>query len=411
MTQPLEGIRVLDLTAWQAGPALTMILADFGADVIKIEAPTRLDGWRGGAGMTTDHAYEKHPLWLTMNRGKRGLSLDLKSAEGRDLFLRLVAEADVVAENYTPRVMESFGLGYDVLRAANERIVVVALSGFGATGPWRDYSAFAFPTEEVSGLAFHNGVPGGPPMLVGHSVTDVFAGAMGAVAVLAALERREVTGRGDHVDLSQIETLTTFLGRELLDAQLHGRQGERRGNQRAGMVPHGVFPCRPDGAWLAIAVRDDADWAALCAVLGDEALAGDDALRTTAGREAQHERVDAAVAAWAAQHDGLAAAARLQAAGVPASKAMKPSDLLADDQLWESGFFVLLDREFVGAHPYPGPVVRLHDTPAVIERAAPRYGEHTDEVLGELLGLDATELDGLRRRGVSSVEPLPQDWR
>ncbi|MFM7537645.1 MAG: CoA transferase, partial [Acidimicrobiales bacterium] len=153
MAGALDGVRVLDLTAWQAGPFLTMALADFGADVIKIEAPSRLDGWRGAAGMMVDLAYEKGPLWLTMNRNKRGISLDLRSAEGRELFLRLVAEADVVVENYTPRVMEGFGLGFEVLRAANERIVLVALSGFGATGPWRDYSAFAFPTEEVSGLA------------------------------------------------------------------------------------------------------------------------------------------------------------------------------------------------------------------------------------------------------------------
>lgn len=411
MTRPLEGVRVLDLTAWQAGPALTMILADFGADVIKIEAPTRLDGWRGGAGLMADRAYEKHPLWLTMNRDKRGLSLDLKSPTGRELFLRLVAEADVVAENYTPRVMEGFGLGYDVLRAANDRIVLVALSGFGATGPWRDYSAFAFPTEEVSGLAYHNGAAGGPPLLVGHSVTDVFAGITGAVAVLAALERRDRTGHGDAIDLSQIEALTGYLGHELLDAQLHGRQGDRRGNDRDAMAPHGVFPCRPDGAWLAVAVRHDADWAALCGVLGDGSLAHDASLRTLAGRQAQRERVHAAVAAWAAERDGLDAAATLQAAGIPASKAMKPSDLLADDQLWDTGFFALLDRELVGTHPYPGAVVRLHDTPAVIDRPAPLYGEHTAEVLGELLGIDEAGLAELRRAGVTSVEPGPQDWR
>lgn len=411
MSRPLEGVRVLDLTAWQAGPALTMILADFGADVLKIEAPNRLDGWRGAAGMMTDQAYEKHPLWLTMNRNKRGLALDLKSTRGRDLFLRLVAEADVVAENYTPRVMESFGLGYDVLRAVNDRIVLVALSGFGATGPWRDYSAFAFPTEEVSGLAYHNGVAGGPPMLAGHSVTDVFAGAMGAVGVLAALERRERTGHGDFLDLSQIEALTTFLAAPLLDAQLNGRDGERRGNDRDEMVPHGVFPCAPDGTWVAIAARHDDDWTRLAVAVDRLDLAGDESLSGLPGRLARRAELHAAVAAWTSTRDAVAVAEALQFVGVPAAAAMKPSQLLADEQLWSTGFFAIIDRALVGAHPYPGPVVRLEDTPATFDRPAPLYGEHTAEILDELLGIGPEELDELRRAGVTSDVPAAQDWR
>jgi crotonobetainyl-CoA:carnitine CoA-transferase CaiB-like acyl-CoA transferase len=369
-----------------------MILGDFGADVVKVEAPTRLDGWRGVAGLMADQAYEKHPLWVSLNRNKRGISLDLKSARGRQLFLRLVAEADIVAENYTPRVMASFGLDYDTLRAVNERIILVALSGFGATGPWRDYSAFAFPTEEVSGLVYHNGARGGPPMLAGHSVTDVFAGAMGTVAVLAALHQRQTTGRGNYIDLSQIETLTTFIAAELLDAQMNGRDGERRGNDRDDAVPHGVFPCLPDGNWVAIVARNDDDWRRMCGAIGRDDLAADTELATMT-------------------RDGVEIAAHLQAAGVPASPALRPSSLLADEQLSHTGFFPIIDRAIVGAHPYPGPVVRLEKTPATFDRPAPLYGEHTDEVLQELLGLGDDELQTLYAEGITSRVPGAQDWR
>src|SRR4051812_47761179 len=272
---PLAGVRVLDLTAWQAGPQATMMLADFGADVVKIEAPQRLDGWRGGAGLTVDRAYERNPLWNSINRGKLGLTLDLASDAGRELFLRLVADADVVVENFTPRVMGNLRLGYDALRTVNPRLVMAALSGFGQTGPWRDYVAFAFPTEAVSGLAFLTGPRGGPPTLVGASVTDAMAAAMGAFAVVAALERREATGEGDYIDLSQIETLTTYIAGELVQSATTGADPERVGNDRPGLCPHGLYPCAPDGQLLAVAVRDDDDWRRLAAAIGRDDLAAD----------------------------------------------------------------------------------------------------------------------------------------
>jgi crotonobetainyl-CoA:carnitine CoA-transferase CaiB-like acyl-CoA transferase len=361
--------------------------------------------------MMNDLAYEKNPLWLTMNRNKRAISLDLRDPSGRDVFLRMVAEADAVVENYTPRVMAGFGLDYEVLRAVNERIVMVSLSGFGATGPWRDYSAFAFPTEEISGLTYPTGFPGGPPMLVGHSVTDVFAGAMGVVALLSALHKRERTGRGDMVDLSQIEGLTTFLGRELADAQLNGRDPLRRGNHRDDHVPHGVFPSATPGEWVTLAALDDGDWVRLCGLMDRPDLAADPTLVTVPGRRAARAEVEAAVAAWTSTRTATATAEACQAAGIAASAAMKPSGLLADEQLWSTGFFTILDRAIVGAHPYPGPVVRLHDTPATFERPAPLYGEHTDEVLREMLGMGDDEIAALYERGITSRLPLAQDWR
>jgi len=408
---PLDGVRVLDLTAWQAGPVCAMLLGDYGADVIKIEAPQRLDGWRGAAGLMVDKAYERNPLWNAVNRSKRGISLDLASDEGRRLFLLLVEDADVVVENFTPRVLGNLGIGYDVLRETNPRIVVASLSGFGQTGPWRDYVAFAFPTEEVSGLAALTGVPGGPPVLQGQSVTDAMVGTMGALAIVAALERRAATGEGDVIDLSQIEVLTTYLGAELVQAQVTGHDPERRGNLRPGLCPHDLYPCQPAGLWVAVAVRDDDDWQRLCTAIDRPDLAADAALASVVGREAQRARVDEAVAAWTAARDGLAIEVLLQEAGVPAAVAARACELAADEQLWSRGFFRILERPEVGAHPFPGPIVGLHATPAVIERPAPSYGQHTDEVLRDLLGLGDDEIAALHAAGVTSAEPLAQDWR
>ncbi len=407
----LAGVRVLDLTAWQAGPQATMVLGDFGAEVLKIEAPQRLDGWRGGAGLTAERMYERNPFWNMVNRSKFGISLDLASTEGRRLFLRLVEDADVVVENFTARVMANLGLGYDVLREANPTIIAASFAGFGQTGPWRDYSAFAFPTEEASGLAYLNGEPGGPPVLNGTSVTDAMVAAMGAFAILGALERRTQTGEGDYIDLSQIETLTTFIAGELVQAQITGTDGQRLGNERPGLCPHGLFPCQPAGQLVAIAVRDDGEWRRLCDVAGRADLAADATLATTAGRERARDRIDEALSAWTATMDGAAVVSALQAAGIPAAVAVRSTTLAADDHLWVREFFRIIDRDEVGAHAYPGPVVRLSATPAVIERPAPLYGEHTVEILRTHLGLTDDDIAELRAAGVTSTEPLPQDWR
>ncbi len=411
MNPPLHGIRVLDLTAWQAGPLATMILGDFGAEVIKVEAPQRLDGWRGGAGLDADKAYERSPIWNAINRSKLGISLDLARPEGRSLFLRLVVQADVVIENFTPRVMDQLGLGDEVLRAANPQIVTASLSGFGRSGPWRDYAAFAFPTEEVSGMAYLNGEPDGPPVLIGASVTDAMVAAMGALAVVAALERRARDGVGDAIDLSQIEMLTTTIAAELIEAQVTGADPARRGNERPGLCPHGLYPCLPDGDLVAIAVRDDADWSRLVALMGRPDLVADETLRTARGRERDRRRIDDAVSAWTTGSEGAALVASLQANGVPAAIAVRALQQAMDEQLWARDFFRVLDRAEVGAHPYPGAVVRLTDTPAVIDRPAPLYGQHTEQVLRDILGLTDAELDALHVAGVTSTEPLAQDWR
>ena len=414
MSGVLDGVRILDVTAWQAGPMVTMVLGDFGAEVLKVEAATRLDGWRGGVGLMNDGAYERNPLWLGISRSKKGLSIDLRTDEGRDLFLRLAAVSDVVVENYTPRVMASFGLGYEQLRAVNERIIMIALSGFGATGPWRDFSAFAFPTEQVSGLTYLNGVPNGPPEAVGQPVTDALIGSMGALAVLASVERRERTGVGEFIDLSQCEALTDLIGGELVDAQLsHRPTPVRRGNRRPGLVPHGVFPCRPADEWVALAVTSDAEWGGLCRAMGagGAELAANAELATVLGRSASVDQLEADVASWTAERSADEVVAACQAEGVPAAPVMTPSRLMGDDQLWERDFYHLIEREEIDSNFIPGAIVRLTSTPGGPTCPPPLFGQHTDEVLRQLLGLSDNELAQLEASGVTSHQPGDQTWR
>lgn len=414
MSGVLDGVRVLDLTAWQAGPTVTMVLGDFGAEVLKVEAATRLDGWRGSAGWMDDRAYERNPMWLAINRNKKGLSLDLRTSTGRELFLRLAAVSDVVVENYTPRVMAGFGLGYEQLREVNDRVVMIALSGFGATGPWRDFSAFAFPTEQVSGLTYLNGETGGPPEAVGQPVTDALAGVMGALAVVAALERRERTGAGEYIDLSQCEVLSDLIGAELVDAQLSARPTPaRRGNRRPGLVPQGAFPCAQEGEWVTVAVTSDAEWDGLCRAMGvaGTELAADAELATVIGRTGAVDRLEAAVAAWTVERSADEVVEACQAEGVPAATVMTPSRLMADDQLWQRGFYQLIEREEIEPNFIPGPVVRLASTPAAPASPPPLFGQHTDEVLRDLLGLSEDELATLEADGVTSRQPSDQSWR
>ena len=409
---PLDGIRVLDLTAWQAGPVCAMLLGDFGADVIKIEAPQRLDGWRGAAGLMVDKAYERNPLWNAVNRSKRGISLDLASDEGR-------AAVPAPRRGRRRRRRELHAAGarqprHRLRRAAGDE--PADRRGFAVgvrpDGPWRDYVAFAFPTEEVSGLAALTGAPDGPPVLQGQSVTDAMVGTMGTLAIVAALERRAATGEGDVIDLSQIEVLTTYLGAELVQAQVTGNDPERRGNVRPGLCPHDVYPCQPAGLWIAIAVRDDDEWQRLAATIDRPDLAADAGLATVAGREStagEGRRRGGGMDRRPATARRSKPRCRTPASPLPSPPA--PSELAADEQLWSRSFFRILERPEVGAHPFPGPIVGLHATPAVIERPAPSYGQHTDDVLRDLLGLGDDEIAALHAAGVTSTEPLAQDWR
>ena len=402
---PLSGVRVADLSMWWSAPLSTELFALMGAEVIKVEAIQRVDGWRLAARMAVDAGVEGAPNFNGVNVNKLGITLDLSRPEGRELLRPIVETADVLVENYSPRVMENLGLADDVLYGWNERLVILSMPGFGLESPWRDYVGFAPTIEQLSGLPVLTGYEAGPPTLSGNSLADPVAGYTGCLALLAALHDRDRTGKGQHVDLSQLEALTSLLGYALLTQELAGATPARRGNGHPCAL-RGCYPCRGEDRWAVVAAWSDKEFAALCGVIGHPEFAHDVRFSSLEQRLANRDIIDAAIGAWTSTLDPEVVAERLQAGGVPAAPVLGPAGLLADEHLRERGYWVDLDRDFVGRHPHPGLPFRFRRTPGEVREAAPTLGRDNRRVLGGLLGLDEAELSALEASGVIGTMPL-----
>ncbi|MDT3443422.1 CoA transferase [Pseudofrankia sp. BMG5.37] len=417
---PLDGLRVLDLTAFWAGPSATMLLGSLGADVIKVEGVSRPDGMRfaGGKPPTEPSWWEWGTMFLATNANKRAVSLELSSMEGFDLARRLIGACDVVIENFTPRVLPNLGLDWETVHAANPSAVLTRMPAFGLDGPWRDRTGFAQTMEQASGMAWLTGTADGPPVIP-RGACDPIAGLHAAFATLVALaarDRPDGDGSGALVEATMIESVLNVAA-ELTVEYTEGGASLRRDGNRGPLgplaAPQGVYRCPRDPAgpdvWLALAITDDAQWRRLCAVLGRPDLAADGGLATLAGRRvtAAHDLVDEAIAAWtAAAPDRVTALAALATAGVPAAPVTPAAGLLANPQLAARGFFERLAHPVVGEHPMPGVAFRLASQPGpLLRRPAPVFGQHDDEVYGGLLGLTLAEIDGLRARRVLGDKP------
>ena len=407
----LAGVRVLDLSKYWAGPALTEVLGNMGAEIIKVEAIQAPDNWRmGGARLAPvddgeTPPYEASPIFNSVNRNKYGLTLDLTRPRGQELFKRLVPEADVIVENYTPRVMPKFGLQYDALRELNEGLVMISLPAFGSTGPWREFVGFAYPTEQSTGFPQMMGYEDGKPMLWGCAGADSIAGMTGVTAVLAALEYRRRTGRGQWIDLSQAEAITTFLGQPMLDYCFNGRLWPRRGNAHATMAPHGCYRSAGEDAWVVVAVEDDTQFRRLCDVLErpDWAARGD--LGSAGGRRDAHAELDEGIEAWTARRNHYEAAAELQDSGVAAAPVLTGPEVLHDPHLNARGFFERSDRRWTGEMVHNGMWAKFSRTPGGVRMPAPLLGEHNDLILRGMLGLGDEELAELARERIVGTEP------
>ena len=399
---PLAGLRVLDLTAWWAGPCATQVLACLGADVIKVESVMRPDLMRFSSTKAPGDPqwWEWGPLAHAANTNKRGITLDLTSSEGHDLALRLCATADMVFENFTPRVMEQFGLQWSSLHDVNPRLNLVRMPAFGLDGPWRDRPGFAQTMESLTGMAAATGWPGGSPVLVG-GAGDPIAGLHATFASLVALCTRDEHGRGFLVEATMVEAALNAAAMSAIAFQLsgvaHGRLGNRSG---MGSAPQGVYPCAGTDQWLALEVENDDQWTQLCGVLGwpTEAANGEAAsphLARASARMAQHDVLDRWLAATTTQWDAGELSERLVGVGVPASVVIRPFLVVDNPQIQHRGLFETEDHPVTSRHQLPGLPFSMSGITAWVRTPAPLLGEHNDEVLSEL-GVDAAERQRLR---------------
>jgi crotonobetainyl-CoA:carnitine CoA-transferase CaiB-like acyl-CoA transferase len=405
---PLDGLRILDLSMFFAGPVAAQIAADAGAEVIKIESVQRIDGWRGSASMWDGDVapWESSPYFNWVNRSKRGITLNLTDPLGADILKKLVRESDILIENYTPRVMSKFGLSYETLNELNPRLIMLSMSGFGSDVSWRDYVAFGMSTEQMSGMSHLTGYEDDDPLFTGMTGGDIFAGVMGANALFAAVHHRNLTGQGQHIDFSQLEACNLYIGDVMTGWSLAGFDPGRTGNTHPAYAPQGIYPCREDN-WIAISCKTDAHWLALAKVIDEpEWTAANSIYSQVNARSSNRDQIDRSIGEWTRSQNHVELMHRLQGLGIPAGAVMDGPDLLDDPHLDARGSFLAQHRPKLGVKHYPNQPYRFRLAETVPNLRAPLLGEHTAEILSELVGLSPDEITGLTSADVIGTIPI-----
>lgn len=407
---PLSGIRVLDFAQVYAGPTCSRLLSDLGADVIKVEGSRRMDITRNFVmpdNDSSDDYWNKSGYFLLRNGGKRSLTLDFSEdtgGAGVEIARKLIAHCDVVTESFTPHVMAKLGLDYESLIAIKPDIIMISLSGYGQSGPWRDYSAYGMGLEPAAGMSSITGYRGGDPLRTGISFTDPYSGIVGAGAVLAALVARRRTGKGQYIDLSEQEAAIPVTGYAVMDKAMNNRDPQRIGNRSHWHAPQGCYRCSGDDNWLAITVRDDDEWAALTRTIGQPDLAAK--YPDLASRREHHDEIDGAITAWTMNKGHYEAMHTLQAAGVLAAAVLNPKEELLDPHLKERGFFEMVETAYSGKRPVPHQLgAKFSAFVPDSARPAPKLGEHNAEVLKGILGMTDDEIAALKAAEVIADEP------
>jgi benzylsuccinate CoA-transferase BbsF subunit len=399
---PLDGIRVADFCWAWAGPYGALQLAHLGAEVIRIESQTRpcpsrlippwADNEKGG--------FNRSGYFNQYNQGKRSLTLNLKKPEGLELAKKVVAKSDIVTENFAGGVMDKMGLGYEVLRAIKPDIIMISLSGYGATGPEKGYVSYGPPQVALSGMSSLTGYKDDQPRQAGFSYGDPNGGVHGTFAVMCALLHRAKTGNGQFIDLSQREACAMLLPEGLMDYAMNGTQPPRNGNRDPYMAPHGVFRCKGEDRWVSIVVGNEEEWQRFCKAIGQPTLAADSRFATLAARKENEDALEQVVTTWTNALSPDEVTQKLQHAGVAAYPTLDGNDLLANPHVAARGYFVELEHAEVGKRRHLGIPWKMSRTPCAIRRPAPLFGQDTDYVLEEIIGLNGDEIAALRTKEV-----------
>ncbi|MFS0574295.1 CoA transferase [Sporosarcina sp. 179-K 3D1 HS] len=400
---PLEGIRILDLSMWWSGPICTSYLGAQGAEVIKVESIQAPDGFRYTATLPGNDWWEFGAQFNSANLNKVGITLNLSDPKGKKLFTELVEKSDVVIENFSARVMENFGLDYEVLRQVNPKIIMLSMPAYGKTGPFGQQPGFAYTFEILSGIAQVNGYEGGNPSIIS-GVGDVIAGSHTAFALLSALEYRERTGKGQAIEVAQVEACANMVGQAISEFSMNGNNWGRSGNRQPGFAPHGIYRSKGEDSWVAIAVNDETEWRSFCKALGEPMWSRDERFQTMEGRCEHQDELDSLIETWTSRFGHYEAANLLQAAGVNAGPVLEVDEIVEDPFL--EGMFQEMTRELIGSHKYPSWPIKFSGERILQRTVAPMLGQHNEYVLSEILGLTDEEIQQLEQDDIIGTVPI-----
>jgi len=428
---PLEGIRVVTVTVVWAGPFAASLLADWGAEVIRVESLHHFTILTRGAPMIRppkelvqlkkywvtaypdwdpgEKPWNRFPVFQAHGRNKLSCTMDLRKPKGLELFKRLVAKCDIVIENNPPETMEKLGITYNALKEVKPDLIMVSMPGYGCTGPYRNFRALGANLDEATGhtwLRHYRDMDPSSASLILFS--DATAGAHAAFAVLAALRYRKRTGKGQFIDLAQAETLIPYLADPIMDYTMNHRVQNALGNRHPTMAPHGCYRCRGEDRWVAIAVNSQEEWQALCGIMEQPDLEKDERFADSSSRLRHQDALDKIIEEWTSQFDHTEVMHRLQAAGVAAGAVLDDRDAYNDPHLQAREFFQDLTHPDVGTHSYPGLMWKASKTPNRIRTPPVRLGEHNEYVYKEILGISDEEYEQLVQEKHIGTEPVPE---
>jgi crotonobetainyl-CoA:carnitine CoA-transferase CaiB-like acyl-CoA transferase len=392
MEDILHGLRVLDLTRIVAGPFTTRVLADFGAEVFKVQS----------AKMTAGIELNATPYFCAWNRNKRSITLDLDRSEARALFVRLVKISDIVVENFSARVMSNWGLNYDNLQKSNEKLIMLSMSGMGQTGPWKDFVAYGPTLQSLGGLTYLTSYSRDAPMGLGYAYADLVSGLYGAVSILGALEYRDKTGEGQYIDLSEYEAVCTTIGPALMDAFVNLNETAPTGNTDEDLpaAPGGCYQCSGEDRWCVMTVFTEDEWQALCGVMGNPAWSRKNRFSSVPNRKKFKRELDSHIRHWMATQTAESVVECLQQAGVAAGVVQNAEDLAGDPQLIANDFFTSLDHPVMGETKTDTYPIVFKNYRHTSWKASPLLGEANQYVFGELLGMPEATIQSYIEQGI-----------